>query len=42
MRLLFSQRVADLIFVTEHKSKVIRPAGVSGDDLRSQSSVLQL
>ncbi len=42
MWLLFSQRIADLILVTEHKFKVIRPAGVTGNDLRGQSSVFQL
>ena len=42
MRLLLFERIADLILVTEYKFKVVRPAGVTGDDLRCQSSVLQL
>ena len=42
MRLLLFERIANFILVTEHKFKVIRPAGVTGDDLWGQSSVFQL
>lgn len=42
VRLLFLHRVADLVLVAEHEFKIIRPSGMTGDDLRRKSFTFQL